>query len=451
MVTSQTDDIKTMDSWHNQFMPYEFILKTARETGFLKRLRKLNPVYLIFVLVFGVSSHSKPTFEEIFRRYIDFDENPKLFESMRIQSFRNRFNQNLVNFLAYLLNHYIDVMVFESPARLKESVQDFKDILLQDSSIIRLSRKLFDFFPAARSRDNAAGLKIHAVYSVISHSVKTIEITGERNHDSTILRIGPEVKNMLLINDLGYYSLKVFQKIDEFGGFFVSRVKSNAKATVSGILSCPSFINLNFLTITSTWMDLNEFLETVPKTGIYDLVCSFETVKKSKKANQNAITKEFRVICFWNQEKLVWHIYMTNLRRDNFSSTDIYELYKFRWVIELLFKELKGDYDLGKLLLGNAPLAYVHIYSMLIRLIVSRNLYTWILSSVESKERERYGPMVWSKVFAEKSSEFLSILNQALFGDGDVSLRWKKLEKSLRHLAKSRHKVPRLSQKFTRF
>ena len=79
-------------------MPYEFILKTARETGFLKRLRKLNPVYLIFVLVFGVSSHSKPTFEEIFRRYIDFDENPKLFKSMRIQSFRNRFNQNLVKF-----------------------------------------------------------------------------------------------------------------------------------------------------------------------------------------------------------------------------------------------------------------------------------------------------------------------------------------------------------------
>lgn len=440
-----------MDSWHNQLMPYEFILETARETGFLKRLRKLNPVYLTLVLVFGVSSHSKPTFEEIFRRYIDFDENPTHAQSMRIQSFRKRFNQNLVNFLAYLLDHYIDVMVSESPARLKESVQDFKDILLQDSSIIRLSRTLFEFFPAARSRGNAAGLKIHAVYSAVSHSVKTIEITGERTHDSKILRIGPEVKNTLLINDLGYYSLKIFQKIDMLGGFFVSRLKSNAKATVSGILSCPSFMNLNLLTITSKGMDLNEFLETVSKTGIFDLVCSFEIVKKSKKANQNSITKEFRVICFWNPKELVWRIYLTNLGRDKFSSTDIYELYKFRWVIELLFKELKGDYNLGNLLLGNAPLAYVHIYSMLIRLIVSRNLYTWILSSVEPKERERYGPMVWSKVFAEKSLDFLSILNQALFGVGDVSHRWKKLENSLRHLAKSRHKVSRLSQKFTLF
>jgi hypothetical protein len=36
-----------------------------------------------------------------------------------------------------------------------------------------------------------------------------------------------------------------------------------------------------------------------------------------------------------------------------------------------------------------------------------------------------------------------------LFGKEDVYERWIRLESSLRHLAKSRHNKPRLSQKFT--
>jgi len=123
-----------MESWHSQLMPYDFILEIARDTGFLRRLRKLNPAYLLFVLVFGVSCHTKPTFEEIFRRYINFDDNPKYEKRISIQSFKKRFDQNMVDFLSCLLSYYMRVMISESPARLKGSVDEFKDILLQDSS-----------------------------------------------------------------------------------------------------------------------------------------------------------------------------------------------------------------------------------------------------------------------------------------------------------------------------
>jgi hypothetical protein len=55
-----------------------FIERKARETGFLIRKRKLNPYYLALILLFGISNHLKPTMEEIHRRYIDFDDNPKI-------------------------------------------------------------------------------------------------------------------------------------------------------------------------------------------------------------------------------------------------------------------------------------------------------------------------------------------------------------------------------------
>ena len=163
---------KNLKSWVFQKFTFDFIEKKARETGFMQRKRKLDPVLLVFVLIFGVSSHLKPTLEEIQRHYVDLDDNPKIGSSIRYQSFRKRFNHKLADFLKSLMDHYIDQMVHQSPAHLKGIVEDFKDILVQDSSIIRISKKLYDLHPAARSRDDSAGLKIHAVYSVVYHSVK---------------------------------------------------------------------------------------------------------------------------------------------------------------------------------------------------------------------------------------------------------------------------------------
>ena len=437
--------------WQDKLIPYNFLLEKSRETGFIKRFRKLNPVYLLYVLIFGTSSHTKPTFEEIYRRYIDFDNNPRFLSSITIQSFKKRFDQNMVNFLSSLLEHYIDVMISECPTRFKAEVVRFKDILIQDSSIIRLSQKLVDEYPAARSRNNGAGLKIHAVYSARAHSVKTIQITGERTHDSQMLRIGRDVKNVLILNDLGYYSPKIFSKIKHYGGFFVSRLKTNATPRVVSVVSGRVSKGIQEPINDGNYPILSDFLEQMPTEGIYDLECMFEIEKGQIRKNKPSIMEIFRVICYWDDKTLAWHMYVTNLTPDKFRPNEIYELYKYRWIIELLFKELKGDYDLGKLLLGNSPMAYVHIYSNLIRLIVSRNLYTRILSSIEPENREKYGPLLWSKVFAEKSHEFLSILHQSLFGSVDVFERWIKLEKSLRHLAKSRHNKPRLSQKFTVF
>ena len=434
---------KNLREWVITKFTRDLIENKARETGFLKRKRKLDPVHLVFVLVFGVSSHLHPTLEEIYRHYIDFDDNPKIKTAILNQSFRKRFNEKLVVFLKSLLDYYIDQMVHQSPAHLKGIVEDFKDILVQDSSIIRISKKLFELHPAARSRDDSAGLKIHAVYSAVSHSVKNAIITTERVHDAKMLEIGPEVENTLILNDLGYYSLKTFLKIQEYGGFFVSRVKTNAVFRVVTINSGPS----DFLSIVdlNCFKDINgdDFFEKIPKKGVFDLICSFhigdERINKVKKP----IFREFRVICTWNPTAKKWLVYITNLTKERFSADDIYGLYRFRWVIELIFKELKGDYDLGKMLLGNEPMAFIHIYSMLLRFIISRDLFCWIVSSTRKNDKEKYTPLLWSKVFAEKALEFLSVLNQHFFGGGNVKKRWEKLERSLRHLAKNRnpHKV----------
>ena len=66
------------------------------------------------ILFFGISSHSKPSLEEIFRRYIDFDDtlNPK--DKIKYHSFFNRFNKDMVTFLREILDNYIESTDFGS-------------------------------------------------------------------------------------------------------------------------------------------------------------------------------------------------------------------------------------------------------------------------------------------------------------------------------------------------
>ena len=136
MSTPSSGDLKNLNGWVLKKLDPVFIERKARETGFLIRKRKLDPFYLVLVLLFGISNHLKPTMEEIHRRYVDFDDNPNILKSIRNQSFRKRFNDKLVIFLKSLLEHFIDETVRHSPAHLKGIVHDFKDILVQDSSII---------------------------------------------------------------------------------------------------------------------------------------------------------------------------------------------------------------------------------------------------------------------------------------------------------------------------
>nr|WP_048145961.1 transposase [Methanoplanus limicola] len=167
---------------------------------------------------------------------------------------------------------------------------------------------------------------------------------------------------------------------------------------------------------------------------------------------QKKINADFRVVCFWDENDKIWHNYVTNLPGDAYKKDEIYQLYRYRWIIELLFKEMKSDYDLGKFLLAREPLALIHVYSMLIRLVLSRNLYKKMVASLDEDEKPRYGPLLWSKVFAEKAHEFLSIIDQSIFGKESVGERWKKLEDSLRRLACSRHKgYDRISLKYVGF
>ena len=63
--------------------------------------------------------------------------------------------------------------------------------------------------------------------------------------------------------------------------------------------------------------------------------------KNKKGAQREQILEEFRLVAIYNEEDEKYHVYITNISDELLTAKDIAQLYKGRWEIELVFKELK--------------------------------------------------------------------------------------------------------------
>lgn len=83
----------------------------------------------------------------------------------------------------------------------------FEDLVIQDSTIIRLHEKLADKWPASRTRIIAAGVKLSLLVSAVAYGPKYIALYGERTYEVKTLRIGLWIKDRIKLVDLGFYSV----------------------------------------------------------------------------------------------------------------------------------------------------------------------------------------------------------------------------------------------------
>jgi IS4 transposase len=57
----------------------------------------------------------------------------------------------------------------------------------------------------------------------------------ENTSEMKTLKIGPWIKNVILLIDLGFYKYQLFSRIVENGGSLVSRLKSNSNPLIVSV------------------------------------------------------------------------------------------------------------------------------------------------------------------------------------------------------------------------
>jgi putative transposase len=384
--------------------PKMLLRELAIETCFIKRERKVKPEVIFWVLTLGFCVYNQRTIAGLKRLY-EIEANISISDS----SWYDRFTPELVEFLHQCVIHGMEELAKEPGRKLSKKLENFKDVIIQDSTIVRLHSSLADKFPAARSRTVAAGLKVGVMISAIVNGPKTIGLYSEKTAEIKTLRIGPWIKDRILLVDLGFYKNQMFARVEENGGYFVSRIKKNMDPIVVSIEKGVPKTKCKELIGKST----RECIQQISGKD-FDAVVKIAFKRRKYKGKQKQDEMHVRLIAVYNDEDQQYHIYITNIQKDVLNAKDIAKLYGARWDIELLFKELKSRYALDVLETKNVQIVEAFIWTSMLTLIVSRRIYSLVKNSTSHpKKMARYTQLRWSKIFAEKAADLLtSILHR---------------------------------------
>lgn len=342
--------------------PDDVLRDLAQKAGVQRRARKVKPVALFWALVLGFGAGAQRTLSELRREF------QQATRSVIARSaFYDRFTPQLTAFLRSVVGWATTVHgePTESPQGL---LAGFHDIVVTDSTVLRLHQMLEGAYQACRTNVVRAAAKLHLVMSVSGVSPRRVRITGERSPDGRNLMVGPWVANRLLLFDLGYFSYQLFDRIARNLGFFVSRAKANVNPRIVAVnRTCRG------RSIDLVGRHLQDVLCRLQRE-VLDVMVEVEFKRRSYGGKQSTGTRILRLVGVLNAESGDYHLYMTNVPVDRLEAHEVARVYRARWEVELIFKELKSHYQLDQLPSTKSHIVEALIYSAILTLIASRKV-----------------------------------------------------------------------------
>ncbi len=107
-----------------------------------------------------------------------------------------------------------------------------------------------------------------------------------------------------------------------------------------------------------------------------------------------------------------YHLYITNLPREEFLPSDLATLYRCRWEVELLFRELKTQYELDEFDTADPAVVEILVYAALLSLLVSRDLLGLVTEVAD--DEIVFPPERWAATFRSHAQLILSKLGEFL-------------------------------------
>jgi len=261
----------------------ETLTALAREMGVIRRTRKKEIWVLVWVLLLGMSSGSRRTLTGLMESYNQYAQ-----QMVSSSTFQGWLSATLARMLKRML---LDAFQQTHTAwRIPEHLLDgFVELLAIDSTVLNLHRFLRKYYPSTQKTGAAA--KLHVVINVLDASIRRLKLTGQRTNDNTPWRrLGGWVRGRLLLFDLGYYDFNLFSRIEDNGGFFVSRVKSNANPLIiENLRPCRG------QRIAVVGQRLQDLLPRLQR-DVLDVIVEVQVKKRKYNGKQRTVTRRFRLV-----------------------------------------------------------------------------------------------------------------------------------------------------------
>jgi hypothetical protein len=376
----------------------EEILEAGRRLGAIKRQRKVDLPKLVEATVISLSGTPGAQTSALVN-YLSLTGEP-LAPSSFYDRFTPEFALVMKGMAGRAVEHVRQADPKETSGRDLGALFDaFSDVRLADSTVLML-KKLAKGWAPSTSKVRPAGIKFHAVVSLHDDLPIADSLTPQRTHDNKAFPEATMEPGTLSIFDLGYIDVKRFIAAIDRGAHFLTRLKSSHNPEIVRVYVGKGSRRK------ARGLRLDDAIESGVLThhmGVIDV--DVRLVHKDREAIA-------RVVAVINTDVDELHWYITSVDRDLLDAFDIAEAYRLRWIIELIFKQLKSGTGLSSILAWRESAVTALIYGKITALCLSRLLE---LCANSQNDKGIRGRLAMVLVLARSASLMLSY---ALLRDG---------------------------------
>jgi hypothetical protein len=335
-----------------------------------------------FDILYGTVADSSPTLTDY---SISFRQDTN--QSISKQAIDQRFDEPLKALLEDVAKEILSKQV-KRKANIKSVGKHFPEIRIMDSTEFKLSKNVAENFPGYGGVGREAMAQVQYEFELLSGKVTQMTIGSALDSDSVegMKNIDKVPKKSLMIRDLAYFGPKAFAELIENELYFINRAKSQwnfyQKINNEFVLLTTAEIIKKLKKQNHKYIDIDVFVGEKTKTPvrlIANLLTDEQALKRLKKKSSN------RKLGKDAKEAIALNLFVTNVEREKCSALAIYELYRLRWQVELVFKTWKSILNLHKIHTMNAIRLECILWVKLIWVLLNWSIFIFIqnFSNVE--------------------------------------------------------------------
>ena len=321
-----------------QLVSDEKLNETACKIGFKKRASLLSPRDFIEI-IFHESVNGNTSLSQYCTNFYH-----STGKKISKQAIDKRFRSKAKEFFAQLLEKVMQKHFSLTDINTNQNV--FSEIRIMDSTEFKLSPVLSELFPGYGGKGREAMAKIQFEFELLKGRITQLRLGNSLNSDVSqgLIHLDDIPERAMLIRDMGYVNTKVYKELIKRKIFFISRLKPQINIYIkkNGILEPlkRTEIYQMLLERKTKYLDIEAYVGSelkIPVRLIANLLGEEQKTRRIKRKIKNkgtANNEDMFNACF--------NIMVTNVEKEVCDPEKIYDLYRIRWQIELIFKAWKS-------------------------------------------------------------------------------------------------------------
>ena len=366
----------------------------AKKAGFIQRCRKVCAYDFLVLMTFGQLGMKAPSLAGMVNA---------IPANISRESLHYKYTKESVDFMKECFSFALKQKLQQKEQLDIELLNQFSNIYISDSSGWGVNPALKHILPGSGGSASDAACKIQTTYEYKTGAMAFCEVTeGTKNDQGYSCQLTEHLQaGDLSLEDLGYFSLKKFKQTEVKQAFYISRL-----LTSTTLFNPDNMDKIELRNILRNCKEDNYQAEVIMGAGKTKVACRLiaqrvpeQEANKRRRALRQGAKKRGRTPTKESLDYCDWLLLITNIPESMLPSQKVWMLYRIRWQIELLFKQLKSQLGIHKSNTKNIHRLRCELYGKLIVAVLIHHVHGFINSKLWKKiRRELSFDKLWKRI-----------------------------------------------------